>query len=136
MCCLLLTLLPLQWSWSAAASVCLHEQDPAMAAHVGHHQATSAVAAVVPATDLPNVEQRGDVAAGDVLSTDRASMSIDPGSPTDSCGTCHLHGLQGLPETTPSLPVIPAHAASTPHRNHFPEGLAEGLFRPPLGMVS
>ncbi len=35
---LMLTLLPLQFSWAAVASYCMHERAPAQSQHVGHHE--------------------------------------------------------------------------------------------------
>lgn len=79
-CLFLLTLLPLQFSWAAAAGYCAHESRP-QSTHLGHHQHAHA-------------QDDGAVDAAASLSADddsRVGADVHP-----DCGQCHGLGV-GLP---------------------------------------
>ena len=87
----LLMLLPLQMSWAAVASYCMHEADP-QAQHLGHHGHSGVVdVAAVGADDSP---------------ASNASSVLDADG-------CHSHGLCfGLPAS--HLVVLPPLPSATP----------------------
>jgi mono/diheme cytochrome c family protein len=82
---LLLALLPLQFSWSAVATYCMHERAAASSPHPGHH------------------EHRH----GSEDSTNPADTE-GPGAaqPDTDCGVCHGVGIGplGFPGAGPGLP--------------------------------
>ncbi len=87
----LLVLLPLQFTWSAAAAYCEHESEhesTRQAQHFGHH-----------------VHAHGD-AAGDAshakkpAGADKAKGKLTVDS---DCGNCHLSAAKPVPATTMSL---------------------------------
>ena len=96
---LLLVMLPLQFSWAAAAAYCEHETS-ASARHVGHHE---------------HEHQAGvdDTPAG--ASAEKASNAKggEPAADND-CGYCHLSAakpLQVQPLEVPAVAGLAAHAA-------------------------
>ena len=95
-CVLLLTLLPLQFSWGAVAGYCTHESSP-QAKHLGHHQHqhgdTPVDSPVGAADDADAPSQRDD---------GRASASVDP-----DCGHCHDLGVGVL------MPLVTMHGLLT-----------------------
>lgn len=105
---LMLALLPLQWTWAAAASVCQHEEIVATAdgslpsPHFGHHVH----------------QHQGDEEAGP------NELDLD-------CPSCHL-GTPALlmPRLDPQPPLLAAHVA-TPYQRFITAGLPERLIRPP-----
>lgn len=76
----LLMILPLQWSWAVAASVCAHEAD-GTAQHLGHHQHEHAQAGA----SLKNVD-------ADTAKDDTAGADARTGFDAD----CHSHGVVGM----------------------------------------
>jgi len=111
---LLLMLLPVQWTWAAAASICRHETS-IHANHFGHH------------------EHRHDHTTSVTLSVDVADDiqgQSDSGVHAD-CATCHaaVPGLMMPPaivlgEQSPLL-------ALTPYQRSVTTGVPERLIRPP-----
>lgn len=110
----MLCLLPLQWSWAAAARVCEHEQG---AAHFGHHEHRHSA-------DAPTLEGEGS-------STSHAALQAHP-----DCHSCHGLGLGFLP----TLETPPAQWSSgfvRPYRRAaFPEPPPGSLLRPPAFFVA
>lgn len=84
----LLTLLPLQSSWAAAAAYCAHEQGVA-GQHFGHHEHRHHGAAVKTA-DAAGADARNALAAGDL-----------------DCASCHLSSTQPLVGTVSVSVVAP-----------------------------
>lgn len=85
----MMLLLPVQWTWAAAASYCGHETGLA-AKHFGHHD-------------------HQHKASGEVSKDSKPSPA---GLDTD-CGYCHLNGLQWIAPVE-TLAVSPAEAAPPP----------------------
>lgn len=107
---LLLTLLPLQFSWAAVASYCEHETQGA--GHFGHHEHEHHAAS--DAEPVADAEPQGDKAPG--------TLDLD-------CGHCHGHcsvmltlsaNLPGTLSTAPPSASADdtdaAHAAARPER--------------------
>jgi hypothetical protein len=109
----LMLLLPLQWSWASAASVCAHEEQ-SQAAHFGHHEHAYQGAAH---------DYTGDSQAG--------SLADHP-----DCGVCH--GLaSGVVPASDSGPKPSAHRTFyVPYASAVPDRFVETLLRPPLTLVS
>lgn len=107
---LMLALLPLQWTWAAAASVCQHEEIVATAdgslpsPHFGHHE---------------HQHQQDD--------------GHEPGQagPDLDCPSCHVATpALLLPRLDPQPPLLAARVA-TPYQRSITAGLPERLIRPP-----
>lgn len=108
----LMMLLPVQWSWAAAASVCAHEKDKS---HFGHHEHKHSAS--------PEVAEPDEA--------DGKAPSFHP-----DCQVCHGIGAGCL---TASTEVGAAWASSEPPRaygRHIPEPPIESLLRPPLTLVA
>jgi len=111
---LLLMLLPVQWTWAAAASICTHETS-LHANHFGHH------------------EHRHDHRTGlTSLSdpADGAQVQSESGVHVD-CATCHaaVPGLMMPPAV--ALGVHSPLLAFTPYQRSVTTGVPERLIRPP-----
>jgi hypothetical protein len=109
----LMVLLPVQWSWAAAASVCAHEKDTS---HFGHHEHEHAAAPQVSAEP-----DEGDIKA--------PSVHLD-------CQVCHGIGAACV---TASTEVGAAWSPTGPpasYGRHVPEPPVESLLRPPLTLVA
>lgn len=106
---LMMLVLPLQWSWSVAASICAHEAAGAQA-HVGHHEH-------VHAPSEPNV--------------DSPDADTAPAYHAD-CGTCHGQGSLAMAAAA-AMP-LPDVDAPTPGAlvRHLPDRAPDNLLRPPL----
>jgi hypothetical protein len=105
-------LLPLQWSWSVAASTCQHEAD---ASHFGHHEHKHC-----------STDNAADPVAADA----------QPDVSHPDCQTCHGAGAAcvGTPREAAmvtSAAVLPRHRLET-----APEPPLERLLRPPLSFVA
>lgn len=104
----MMCLLPLQWSWAAAASVCQHESSGK--AHFGHHEHQHA--------------HTGEHADG--------SSHDGPAAEHPDCQVCHgigvacLAPLEGGDNTWAVSPPQPHYARV------LPEPPVESLLRPPL----
>ena len=106
-------LLPLQWSWSVAATVCTHEVD---GTHFGHHEHKQC--ALDPASDAGAV---GDQA---------------PDQQHPDCPECHGAGVAvatSLPKLSTPLPMA---SAASVYLYAVPEPPLERLMRPPLLLVA
>lgn len=89
--CMML-LLPVQWTWAAAAAYCAHESSPAAARHIGHHDH-------VHKTSKADSSKQGQA-------TKTGALDLD-------CEYCHLSAAQWLlalhaivPPTTGALPPL------------------------------
>lgn len=113
--CLLLVL-PLQWSWAAAARACLHESDPTVQ-HFGHHTHThevSSESAVAP-------EKAGDFAKS-VLDND--------------CTTCHAMGASLVLATTAVPAYWDGNDLHSPYERTMADRPPDLLLRPPLHFLA
>lgn len=111
----LMCLLPLQWGWAAAASVCAHERDQA---HFGHHEHRHASPA-----DIAE-----DTAAGH---GDEQPPTFHP-----DCHACHGVGAAFMPAPLVAGHVSTGDEPASPYRRHLPEPPIEALLRPPLPLVA
>lgn len=109
---LMLALLPLQWTWAAAASVCQHEEIVATAdgslpsPHFGHH------------------EHQHEHQQEDGHEPGQAGPDLD-------CPSCHVvTPALLLPRLDPQPPLLAARVA-TPYQRSITAGLPERLIRPP-----
>jgi len=116
LCVLLLTLLPLQFSWAAVVGYCAHEAD-ARAPHLGHHTHVHAGASSGDAAEVPSAEAAPADAGG---KTATPALDLD-------CGHCHGMGVvvSVLPDGPPAVRAL-RHAAPWPAR-----GQASHLTAPP-----
>jgi len=107
----LLAILPLQYSWAAAAVYCQHEKTPST--HFGHHT-------------HEHHEQAGD--------TDHKGNHQGKIAKADNdCGVCHLSAQPSFPGAVPAI-VLPDRAAppgdSTPYySSHIPDRPAKPDWR-------
>lgn len=85
----LLFVLPLQFSWAAAAAYCGHEPAPART-HTGHHAHAHAASVA----DASQAQSDGV-----------AKAQASPSGVDHDCGFCHLGCAQPLPSQAPSLPL-------------------------------
>jgi hypothetical protein len=107
-------LLPLQWSWAAAASLCSHE---AGGSHFGHH------------------EHQHDTCASSAQDAEEPTGTERAGGHPD-CEVCH-----GIGAAFMSAPARMAHGWSDNgplpwHVGYLPEPPVETLLRPPLSFVA
>ena len=104
---LLVCVLPLQWSWSAVATVCAHESS--CDAHFGHHEHAHAK----PAGDGPS------------------SPESVPGDPHTDCQVCHAMGaVVALRSETVPIALRGEPPAVAP-AEFQPDPPLVGLLRPP-----
>lgn len=104
---LLLVLLPLQFTWAAAAAYCQHETG-VVASHLGHHEHVHSAA-----------EGKSSIAKLADAKQD-ANFGVD-----DDCGYCHLMAAKLVPpaqsasppKVLVSLPVLPLDARPVPSRD-------------------
>ncbi len=103
---LLLVLLPLQFTWTAAAVYCQHEgarETSAGIGHFGHHEhehpATLDVADVA---DVAGVAHVVEVPAGADDPTDFPRLSVD-----SDCGYCQLSATKPVQRQPPALSAEP-----------------------------
>jgi hypothetical protein len=110
----LMLLLPLQWSWASAASVCAHEEQPEVA-HFGHHEHAHQGAA------------HADAPTGD---SHDGSLADHP-----DCGVCHGLSSAAIPAADNGTRP-PAHRIFyVPYASAVPDRFVETLLRPPLTLV-
>ena len=105
---LLLLVLPLQFSWAAAARYCSHAAGQPVAMHLGHHVHAAAT-----------LQAGADAQAGD-----DQSKAAQPAA-GEECGTCHLGCGTPLPTAdAQALPPVAPAAAWVPlglhYRSHIP----------------
>lgn len=112
---LLMVVLPVQWAWASAASVCTHETQ---GAHFGHHEHAHQKAAA-DATDPADLE------AGN------GSLSEHP-----DCGACH--GMTTVAARASSgVPALWIGAAAlSPYASTVPDRFVDTLLRPPSPLAS
>lgn len=105
----MMVLLPLQWSWAAAASVCAHEQGTS---HFGHHEHQHA--------------------SGEAVHADDGQALVDH----PDCQGCHGVGTACMGTAAP--PGVAWSSAGPPASDgrHIPEPPVESLLRPPLTLVA
>lgn len=112
---LLAVIMSTQWTWAAAASVCLHEQGQG-APHFGHHSHRHASSAATATSEL--AAPMGDAEAG--VSTFDAD-----------CAACH-GGLSAVATEVPAIePVSAPMVGDTPYIRAVTHGLPERHSRPP-----
>lgn len=111
---LLLMLLPVQWTWAAAASICRHETN-IHANHFGHHEHRH---------DHPTSVTPSSDAADDTQTQSESGIHAD-------CATCHaaVPGLMMPPADVLGVPL--PHLALTPYQRSVTTGVPERLIRPP-----
>lgn len=113
---LMLALLPVQWTWAAAASVCQHEEmvvnaDGSSAPpHFGHH------------------EHKHEADHDHGGSDGNGGIDVD-------CPSCHVAAPALLMPRLEALPPPPAEFTATPYRRTVTAGLPEQLIRPPHSAV-
>lgn len=105
---LLLALLPLQWSWAAAGSVCAHEAGPST--HFGHH-----------------AHQHDHDHA---FATERAADEA-PSQVHHDCGVCQAFAAAFVPGTVALPQATPPQNVFVHYNAHVPDRVPEGLLRPP-----
>jgi hypothetical protein len=108
---LLLTILPIQYSWSMAAVYCQHESSKST--HFGHH-------------GHQHQAQAGDDEAG----------KSKPGKLHGDCEVCH-HAVQAsLPGAAAVLMLAPAAVYAPPGALHYHSYIADGPPRPNWSLVA
>ncbi|ODU57073.1 MAG: hypothetical protein ABT02_18465 [Comamonadaceae bacterium SCN 68-20] len=109
--CMML-LLPIQWTWAAAAAYCAHESSAA-ARHIGHHEHVHKASAA-------EGSKKASIAAG--------ALDLD-------CDYCHLSAAQWLPALHDVLP--PAMGAVSPLEDPLRVGshIGSGPERPDIGLA-
>ena len=119
----MLCLLPLQWSWAAAARVCEHERA---AAHFGHHEHQHGADAALESASLESASLESDADAS-------AHAALQP---HPDCHTCHGMGAGFL--TGLDAPAAQWSGASLrPYRGAaLPEPPPGSLLRPPSSFVA
>ena len=123
----LLTLLPLQFTWAAVASYCGHESQ-ASAAHFGHHDHDHEHHADASSDAGPAADLSADLSSSP-YETGGAEGNKAPGAMDLDCGHCHGTcsvmltlplGLPGALSTAPPSPSLDetggAHAPTRPER--------------------
>jgi len=115
----LLLLLPVQWTWAAAASVCRHESGAA-SQHFAHHE---------------HQHEAGVNGAAEVKNLSESGTSLFDLAHAD-CASCHgaapaLTALQQAPSLHP-----PPLQGATPYLRVVTAGIPERLIRPPHGTFS
>mgnify|MGYP006331334807 CR=1 FL=1 len=107
---LLIVLMPVQFTWAAAAPYCGHETDAAAADHVGHH------------------EHQHDASLDESPSSDDDDSGPAPVLDAD-CAFCHLGASAFVPEVdlTPALAPAPVLVAlrARAYVSHIPTRPAE-----------
>lgn len=110
----MMCLLPLQWSWAAAARVCEHEQT---AAHFGHHEHRHGGDA--------------DAPAGEASASANEALQLHP-----DCHTCHGIGVAYLPTSDAAQPPWAEGFVRACGGAAFPEPPPGSLLRPPSYFVA
>lgn len=110
----MMVLLPLQWSWAAAASVCAHE---AGSSHFGHHDHKHSGGSLT---------GKSDTGKGDGAS---------PGAHPD-CQVCHGVGAACLKAADDGQPAWAGASSLPEYTRHVPDPPVAALLRPPLHLVA
>lgn len=111
----MMCLLPLQWSWAVAGSVCEHETGNA---HFGHHE-----------------HQHHGSDDGVSHDTDSEKTPDASGNHPD-CQVCHGLGAAFAQDTEAGPAVWTARGGWPAYRGVLPEPPIESLLRPPLTLVA
>ncbi len=118
----LLTILPLQFSWAAVAAYCAHESSAA-SDHLGHHDHQHSAPALA-LGDGPG-EVYAAAASGDAQWSQVDGQAPAPQADKD-CGTCQLAAAQPIPRSMSGtlMPLGQAqhHASSPAYDSHIPAG--------------
>lgn len=114
--CLLLVL-PLQWSWAAAARACLHESDPTVQ-HFGHH------------THAHEASPEGAAAASDKAG-DFTQSALD-----NDCTTCHAMGASLVPAASAAPGFWDGSYLSSPYERTMADHPTDLLLRPPRHVLA
>ena len=118
----LMFVLPLQWSWAAAASLCGHEVAGPAAQHFGHHQHEHHGA---------EAGHDADKAEGADKKTGLGSLGADP-----DCGVCHGLGAAFLTAVDAQAPPWIGADAFSRYQAAVPDRSPDTLLRPPLSLVA
>lgn len=114
-------MLPLQWSWAVAASVCAHEVD-AKASHFAHHEHEH--------------ENTQESAQSTDINTDTDQTEAQGFGVHADCGVCHGLGAAFFAELDPAPRVWSGGLSFMPYESAVPDRTVDTLFRPPLTLVS
>src|SRR5690606_360663 len=109
----LMVLLPFQWSWAAAASVCEHESK---GGHFGHHEHKH--------SDSLHIAAEPDEADG-------KAPSFHP-----DCQVCHGIGTACVPSSAAASTAWSSAQPPPSYGRNIPEPPVEGFLRPPLTLVA
>ncbi len=115
----MMMLLPLQWSWAAAASVCQHEAN---GAHFGHHEHKRDNCSQA---DVPDTAEKSD------QNSDDPSLGKHP-----DCQVCHGVGVAHVPMVAVITPAWVPDRQVPDYGRHVPEPPLESFLRPPLNLVA
>jgi cytochrome c553 len=113
---LLMFVLPLQWAWASAASVCAHEES-ASRTHFGHHQHDHQDAA-------PAANAQDDTPSS-------GSLSDHP-----DCGVCHAMTSAVAPASDGVPALWFGHVYTVREPWAAPDRFVDTLLRPPLTLVA
>lgn len=111
----MMCLLPLQWSWATAASVCEHEAGKA---HFGHHEHEHRAAEMGPSHHA-----------------DDGHAHELPGKHPD-CQVCHGVGAAITQDPEPAALAWTDRGGWPAYDRTLPEPPVESLLRPPLNLVA
>jgi hypothetical protein len=111
----MMLLLPFQWSWAAAGSVCEHE---AGGTHFGHHQHEHQAA-----PDAPAHADGGDDGA-------------EPFNKHPDCDACHGLCAGILPSPAEAGAAWAGELPAPAYGRHLPEPPVGSLLRPPSALVA
>lgn len=115
----LMFVLVLQTTWSAAAEICRHETAAAAQVHFGHHLHLDVHLDAQQDAHAPTPPDGG------------------PQVPHLDCVGCHGGLCAALPPWPAALPAaVPAGAHATPYQRSITDGLPERLIRPPHHLVA
>ena len=103
-------LLPLQFSWAAAAGYCGHEEAGSAAAHFGHHA---------------HAHQQGDAPADDAETDDSGAPTLDR-----DCAFCNLFGAKPLIAKSPAFAAPSRCAAAETGQPAYESHIPDALERP------
>lgn len=111
----MMCLLPLQWSWAAAASLCSHEAGQEW--HFGHHEHQHHAS--------PTLQCGGE----------EPGAAEQPGAHPD-CQVCHGIGAACTATVTGMAQAWVDDGPLPLHRGYLPDPPVENLLRPPLKLVA
>ncbi|WP_298234779.1 cobalt-zinc-cadmium resistance protein [uncultured Azohydromonas sp.] len=121
----LMFVLPLQWSWAAAASLCGHEAAGAATRHFGHHQHEHHGAEAGHDAGKSAKAEGADKKAG------LGSLGADA-----DCGVCHGLGAAFLATVDAQAPPWIGTGAFPRYQAAVPDRSPDTLLRPPLPLVA